>query len=131
MADKKEVDKTSSCNFSLYNSQIKQIEEYLNRTKKFRTVSSFFQHLVDNFFNKSKGSLIKNFMLYTGYPLVIVVIMLYVARSTQNIESALLTEGYFLSVLHDQSMIFLVIGFLWLGITAATTYAFMLKIRKG
>lgn len=131
MADKKEVDKTSSCNFSLYNSQIKQIEKYLNRTKKFRTVSSFFQHLVDNFFNKSKGSLVKNFMLYTGYPLIIVVIMLYVARSTQNIESALLIEGYFLSILHDQSMIFLVIGFLWLGITAATTYAFMLKLRKG
>jgi len=131
MADKKEVDKTSSCNFSLYNSQIKQIEEYLNRTKKFRSVSSFFQHLVNNFFNKNKGSLVKNFMFYTGYPLIIVVIMLYVARSTQNIESALLVEGYFLSILHDQSMIFLVIGFLWLGITAATTYAFMLKLRKG
>lgn len=111
-------DKTTGVSITLYKSQVEQVEKFLNNSKKYKSVASFFQHLVDNFFEKDKKARVKDFMLYMGYPMIFSAVMLYIAITSQKVNETLL-KNLIISDLILYSQIYLVIGFAWLGILIA------------
>ena len=123
-------DKTVNVSVSLYNSQVDKIKKYVKHSKRFNSHAALFQHMVNNFFETDKSSILKEFMVYTGYPVIIITIMLYVFITTESINMLLLDHGVYLNELLVQSRIFLVIGFAWIGLACALTYYFFSKHRS-
>lgn len=123
------IDKVVGTNIGLRQSQIKQIEEYLNNTKKYKSVASFFQHLVDNFFKQDKKTMAKDFMLYLGYPMIFTAVMLYVAATAQKVNETLL-KNMILSDMIIYGQVYFVIGFAWLGILIAGFVFLMYKPKR-
>jgi len=110
------TDKTVGVSITLYKSQIDKVEKYLSDTKKFKSVASFFQYLVDNFFNKKTG--MKDFAIFIGYPLIFTIVMLYVAVTTQSVN-LLLLDANIISDLLIYTQIYYLIGFVFLGLLFA------------
>lgn len=122
------ADKTVGISISLYKNQVSRVEKFLNQSKKFKSVASFFQYLVDDFFNKKTG--VKDFMLYLGYPMIFAGIMLYVAITTQNVNETLLRHNI-ISDLFIYNQIYFVIGFAFIGIIIAGFALIWSKIKEG
>ena len=127
MVDK---DVSRSVNISLYESQINKVEQFLNHNKKFKSVSAFFQELIDDFFRTDNRSIFKDFMIYLGYPVVLMSLMLYVAAATDSVNKILINKGFFYSDLTNLSNMFYIIGFLFLGITIASVYFLWSKVQS-
>ena len=123
------VDKALSVTISLYQSQIKRIKEFVKKSSRFNTESAFMQMLVDNYFGKRVT--MKDVMLFIGYPLIFVGVMMYVANITDNINRQLLDEGFIVGELIFQNQIFYIIGFMFLGIAIAGGYYYVSKTRNG
>lgn len=123
-------DRAIGVSVSLYQSQINMIRKFTKKSNRFKSEASVIQQAVDDFFNQGKKTLAKNFMLFMGYPLIIMTTMWYVATSTISVNNILMEQGYYLNELFIQSQIFLIIGFAWLGIFTATTGIFIMILRK-
>jgi hypothetical protein len=115
---------------SLYNNQINQIRHHVKHSKKFKTEAAFFQSMVDEYFKKDKKKVIGTFLMYLGYPMVIMSLMLYVATSTDTINIKLMEKGFFFSDLTYLANTFFLIGFAFIGITLASFYVLWSKIRE-
>lgn len=107
--------------------------EYLNKVKnlteekKFKSTAEGFQYILDTFFNKSKWDTAKTAMLIIGYPAIIMIIMLYIIRNTQDVNTILL-ENKILTDLLLHSQIYSVISFGFMGIMIAG-FVFFLYAR--
>jgi len=123
------VDKALSVTVSLYKRQIAQIKQFVEKSKRFNTESAFMQMLVDNYFGKRVT--LKDVMLFIGYPLIFVGVMMYVANITDGINRDLLDEGFIVGELVFQNQIFYIIGFMFLGIAIAGGYYYVSKTRNG
>lgn len=125
-----EEDRTTNVSISLYKSQIHKVEQFLRHTKKYKSLASFFQFLVDDYFKTSNKGLLKDFMIYLGYPIILMTLMLYVAKSTDDVNQLLINKGFFYSDLTYLSNMFFIIGFLFLGITMTCAYFWYSKYQS-
>jgi len=82
----------------------KQLDYFLEKNKKdFSTDSSFFQSLLNEFFNRSNKHYLSKAMLYLGYPFIILTILLKVAIQTKDITYqyiSMLILGFLLAGLY-------------------------------
>jgi hypothetical protein len=92
MADDKIVRPT----ISIYESQAKTINRYLNHHKELN-VSKFFRKLIDEFFNRDKKTILKDFLIYVGYPFTIIFLLILYSRAVENIY-IFWTSGIFFSL---------------------------------
>ena len=107
---------------------VDRVEKFLKQSKKFRSVSAFYQYLTEEFFNKKTGA--KDFMLFMGYPMIFAGIMLYVAITTQNVNEVLLQHNI-VSDLFLYNQIYFVIGFAFIGIIIAGFVFIWSKAKEG
>lgn len=122
-------DRAIGVNISLLEKgHIRRVEKYLKQSKKFRSVSAFYQYLTDDFFKRKTGA--KDFMLFMGYPMIFAGIMLYVAITTQNVNEVLLQHNI-ISDLFLYNQIYFVIGFAFIGIIVAGFVFIWSKAKEG
>lgn len=122
-------DRALGVTISLYNSQINKIREHVKNSKKYKTEAAFFQHIVDDYFNREKKNIIKNFILYLIYPIVLSSLMLYVAITTDGINKLLAGQGYFVVELAYVANNFYLIGFGCLSLLFVSMYLLIYKLR--
>ena len=122
------IDKAVALTVSVYQSQVDKVRTFVKHSTKFKTEASFFQYMIDDFFNKKTG--VKDFMLYLGYPMIFAGIMLYVAITTQNVNETLLRHDI-ISDLFIYNQIYFVIGFAFIGIIIAGFALIWSKIKEG
>ncbi len=115
---------------SLYEDQINKIKNFVNKSNKFKTDASFFQHIVDEFFKKQQQNKTISFLSYCGYPLIIMILMLYVAISTSNLNKILMDKNIYFNELYIQQNIYFIVGFLWLSIFAGSIWVYVSKKRR-
>jgi len=121
-------DKTSRVSITLRNSQVKNIEEHLNSTKKFTSVANFFQVLVDEYFNKINSIGWRRVILLIVYPILIATIMLYVGITSTGVNKILWENGITTDLLIYTQTYYL-IGFLFFAIMIAG-FIFIIGRRK-
>lgn len=136
------VDRAVGVNISLYQSQYNKVKKFA-KTKNFRSDAAAFQYILDDFFKKSRKKILKDFMVYAGYPVIFAGLMLYISLSTQKINELLVKNAVLSDVianmlsdtgiLYDlmvQNQIFYIIGFAWIGIGIAGFAVFFSKYRS-
>jgi len=106
--------------------------QILSHVKKhnYRSEAALWDEIINYFFNKDKKGVLKNFMVFMGYPLLIVGLMLYVSLTTQNANEILIKQGYYFNELYLANQVFYIIGFAFLGLTMPLTYLFFYKMKK-
>ena len=116
-----EEDTLETISATLFKSQITALEKILRHNKKrYGSASGLLRHAVDFFLNSrklTKFDKIKEFMLFLGYPVIIMSILLYITRSMNNIEIILSKNELFLAELSYLNNIITILGFATLSIT--------------
>jgi len=130
MADK---DRVVQVSIGLFKSQINKVETFLNKNKKYSSVSNFYQTLTDNFFNGEDNwkTKVKNFMAFIGWPLLLCTIMFIVARSTDNVSQELIRKEQLLIIeLAELGNLFYLIGFACIGLMIFSVGILYIKMLK-
>jgi len=122
------VAKAEKPSYSLYPSHTEKISSYA-KNNNFRSDSAALQYIIDEFF-KQKNKIMGIFMLYIGYPLIIVSLMLFVYLMTHNVNEILIGKDFYFNELYILDQVFLIMGMGALGITIPLIYIFKKKYAE-
>lgn len=124
-----ERDRAVNVSVSLYLSQIEKIKKHVKHSKRFRREAEFFQFIVNDYFSRDTKKILKDFMAFIGYPIIIMTIMLYVSISTDNINKNLIGRGIYYNDLAMLANGFFIVGFAGLGLCIAGFYWFYTSVK--
>jgi hypothetical protein len=120
-------DRAIGVNISLYPKQIENVRIFSESTKC-DSLSEAYQYVIDDFFNRDRKQLKKEFMIYLFYPIIFCAFASLSAVFTSNVNRILLEKGLYFNELYILSQAFLVIGFGSISILIASIYLLRRKL---
>ncbi|MBE3095358.1 MAG: hypothetical protein IMZ52_10040 [Actinobacteria bacterium] len=112
---------------SLYPKQIENVRVFSEATKA-NSLAEAYQYIIDDFFNRDRKQLKKEFMVYLFYPIIFCAFASLSAVFTSNVNKILLEKGIYFNELYILSQVFLIIGFGSISVLIASIYLLRRKL---